>query len=56
MKNELLKVGYILNITWFIDSLDNPINIISPRNTGIKNKKKISWLNEVKNEIINKYA
>ena len=56
MKNELLKVGHILNISWFIDCLDSPINIISPRNTNIKNSKKISWLNEVKNEIINKYA
>ena len=64
IKNELLKIGHILNISWFINSINNPIAIICPRSTNcpienqckssIKSEKKISWLNEVKNEIINK--
>ena len=54
IKNELSKIGHILNISWFIDSLNNPINIISHKIRNLKNTKEISWLNEVKNQIINK--
>ncbi len=61
IKNELEKVGRVLNISWVVDAASKPINIICPRSTScprkdfcgkLPEKSKISWMNEIKDEIL----
>ena len=57
----LTKLSKILNISWVSDAVENPINIICARSTecprtkrcdGKKETKRISWINQIKQEII----
>jgi len=60
IKKDLLRIGHLVNISWFIQAIDRPVNIICPTSENcqcIPNKKsvkKISWLNEVKDQIISR--
>ena len=54
-------VGKVLNISWVVDGANKPVNIICPRSTSCPQlelcgkspqKSKISWMNEIKDEII----
>lgn len=63
IKNELEKVGRVLNISWVTKGANNPVNIICPRSTSCPRlelcgkspeKSKISWMNEIKDEILSK--
>ena len=57
------QIGIILNICWIIDSLENPIEIIcqsdancsihNPKNSTPGRNKKISWTNQIKEDILN---
>ncbi len=57
------QVGIILNICWIIDSLEHPIEIIcqsdancsihNPKNYKPGKGKKISWTNQIKDDILN---
>ena len=56
-------MGKVLNISWIIDALENPINITCQRSTNcprnktcdniLKTHKKISWVSQIKKEILN---
>ena len=59
--NEIIKLSRVLNIKWITDALDNQIDITCTRSNncprpikcdGQKMKKNISWINEIKKEII----
>jgi len=59
--NEISKLSRVLNIKWITNALDNEINITCttsndcPRPVkcnGNKMKKNVSWINEIKKEII----
>jgi long-subunit acyl-CoA synthetase (AMP-forming) len=61
IKHELEKVGKVLNISWVVDGASKPVNIICPRSTSCPRlelcgkspqKSKISWMNEIKDEIL----
>jgi transcriptional regulator with XRE-family HTH domain/Zn-dependent peptidase ImmA (M78 family) len=61
IRNELEKVGRVLNISWVVDGASKPVNIICPRSTSCPRlelcgkspvKSKISWMNEIKDEIL----
>lgn len=58
---ELRKLSKILNIAWISESVDNDVDIICSKNTSCPRKKrcdgteqvnKVSWMNQVKKEII----
>ena len=60
--NEIVKLSRVLNIKWITDALDNQIDITCatsndcPRSVkcdGQEMKKNVSWINEIKKEIIN---
>ena len=63
-KDILLQVGIILNISWLIEAIELPVDVICQRSTNCsrsdncenfpKSRKKISWTNQVKEEILNK--
>tara|TARA_B100000959_G_C14869425_1_gene577714 strand:- start:600 stop:1103 length:504 start_codon:yes stop_codon:yes gene_type:complete len=57
----LTKLSKILNISWVSDSIQNPVEIICARSTecprskrcdGKKKIKRVSWINQIKSEII----
>ena len=57
----LTRLSKVLNISWVSDAVENPINIICSRSTecprmkkcdGKKQPKRISWINQIKKEII----
>ena len=57
----LIKLSKVLNISWIADAIDNNVDVICERSTncprtkrcdGKKKTKKISWINQVKKEII----
>ena len=61
IKHELEKMGRVLNISWVVDGASKPVNIICPRSTSCPRlelcgkapeKSKISWMNEIKDEIL----
>ncbi|MAV64832.1 MAG: MerR family transcriptional regulator [Candidatus Marinimicrobia bacterium] len=61
IKKEMLKIGNLVNISWFLDAVNKPITIICPTSEDCqcnqsrkKRREKISWLNEVKENIIKK--
>jgi len=63
LRIELEKAGRILNISWVVDAIRHPVNIICPRSTSCPRlelcgkspiTKRISWMNEIKNEILSK--
>ena len=55
-------VAKILNISWVAEGLKNPVQIICPRSSNCpkdkhcenqpKHRKKVSWLNEIKQEVL----
>ena len=57
---EIVKLSRILNVHWIMDALNNEINITCTRNDNCPRQKKcggdnvsrVSWINEVKKEII----
>ena len=61
-KNIIYQIGTILNISWLIEAADNPVDIICQRSTNCprldncenfpKSRKKISWTNQIKDEIL----
>ena len=61
-RDSLNLVAKILNISWVADGLENPPQIICPRSTNCpkekycedkpKSRKKVSWLNEIKEDIL----
>ena len=63
-KNIISQVGKVLNISWIIESLENPINITCQRSTNCprdiscdniqKTRKNISWVSQIKKEILEK--
>ena len=59
--NEIAKLSRVLNIKWISDALDNQIDITCTTSSacprpvkcdGEKMKKNVSWINEIKKEII----
>ena len=50
--------GIILNISWIVEALDSPVNIITQAEIEQINKKttakrkKISWTNQIREEIL----
>jgi len=64
LKNDFEKVAKVLNINWVKEAVEQEINIICPRSTNCprekmctgtkKMKKKVSWLNQIKKDIISK--
>ena len=65
-KSIIYQLGIILNISWIIEAIDKPIDIICQTNTECprnktcenfpKKRKKISWTNQIRQEILkNKY-
>ena len=60
----IYQVGNILNISWLIDAIKRPVDIICQRSTNCprinncenfpKSRKKISWTNQIKKDILNK--
>ena len=60
-KRIILQIGIILNISWVIQSIDNPVDIICHTNVDCpacenqaKKRKKVSWTNQVRKEILKK--
>ena len=61
-KNIIYQIGTILNISWLINSIDSPVDIICQRSTNCarmqncenypKSRKKISWTNQIKKDIL----
>jgi len=61
-KNIIFQIGTILNISWLIEAAENPVDIICQRSTNCarldncenfpKSRKKISWTNQIKEEIL----
>tara|TARA_Y100000817_G_scaffold313546_1_gene309903 strand:- start:294 stop:1844 length:1551 start_codon:yes stop_codon:yes gene_type:complete len=58
-KKVIYQIGIILNISWILDAIDNPVNIICHLNEDcpkceklIKKRKKISWTNQIRKEIL----
>jgi hypothetical protein len=59
-KKEIEKISRILNIQWIADALDNEIDVTYIRNDNYSKEKKcdaksgnnISWINDVKKEVI----
>ena len=61
-KNIIYQIGTILNISWLIEAAENPVDIICQRSTNCprlnncenfpKSRKKISWTNQIKEEIL----
>ena len=64
ISKQINQIAKITNIVWMKEALENPINIICQRSTNcprnvpcdniIKTRKKISWINQIKDEILNK--
>ena len=60
---QLKQTAKIINISWMEEALKNPVDIICqrstscPRNTScdntVKTRKKISWISQIKDDIIN---
>ena len=63
-KSIIIQIGIILNIKWIIEATEYPIDIICQQSTNCsrlencenipKSRKKISWTNQVKEDILNK--
>ena len=63
-KEILFQVGIIFNISWLIESIEKPVDIICQRSTDChrinncenfpKSRKKISWTNQIKKDILSK--
>tara|TARA_Y100000590_G_C15653048_1_gene989533 strand:- start:98 stop:1657 length:1560 start_codon:yes stop_codon:yes gene_type:complete len=60
-KKIILQIGMILNISWIIESINNPVDIICHTSADCpacekqtKQMKKISWTNQVRKEILKK--
>ena len=61
-KKILFQIGMIFNISWLIESIDNPVDIICQRSTNCprentcdniqKTRKNISWSSQIKKEIL----
>ena len=61
-KNIIYQIGTILNISWLLDAAETPVDIICQRSTNCqrlnncenfpKSRKKISWTNQIKDEIL----
>ena len=61
-KKIINQIGVILNIKWLIDAIDNPVDIFCQRSTNCprinncenypKSRKKISWTNQIKEDIL----
>ena len=58
-KKIINQIGIILNISWILDAIENPVNIICHLNKDcpkceklIKKRKKISWTNQIRKEIL----
>ena len=58
-KKIILQIGIILNISWIIDSINNPIDIICHTSADCpacesqaKQTKKISWTNQIRKDIL----
>ena len=58
-KRIIYQIGVILNISWIIDSVDMPVDIICHLNADCpkcekltKKRKKISWTNQIRKEIL----
>ena len=55
-KKMFIQVGIILNISWVIEAIELPVNIIANSleidESTEKGKKKISWTNQIKQEIL----
>ena len=61
--NQLKQTAKIINISWIEKALENPVDIICQRSTScprniscdntIKTRKKISWISQIKDDIIN---
>ena len=51
---QIYKLSRILNIRWLAEATDNPIDIISINNKVAiqNNKEKISWINDIKKDVI----
>ena len=64
IKEILKQIGTVLNISWIMDSLKYPIDITCQKSTNcprnekceniIKTRKKISWVSQIKDEILKK--
>ena len=65
-KNIFIQLGIILNISWLIDAVQNPVDLICQRSTNCsriencenfpKSRKKISWSDQIKEDILKKKA
>ena len=60
-KKIILQIGMILNISWIIESINNPIDIICHTSADCpacesqtKQMKKISWTNQIRKDILKK--
>ena len=58
-KKIIYQIGIILNISWIIDAIDMPVDIICHLNADCpkceqltKKRKKISWTNQIRKEIL----
>ena len=61
-RDSINLVAKILNISWVAEGLKNPVQIICPRSSNCpkdkhcenqpKHRKKVSWLNEIKQEVL----
>ena len=61
-KEIIIQIGIILNIKWLIESINNPVDIFCQRSTSCpkikncenfpKSRKKISWTNQIKEDIL----
>ena len=61
-KNILIQIGIILNISWLIEAVQLPVDLICQRSTNCsrinncenfpKNRKKISWTDQIKDDIL----
>ncbi len=63
-KNIFIQLGIILNISWLIEAVQNPVDLICQRSTNCsriencenfpKSRKKISWSDQIKDDILKK--
>ena len=62
ISEKLAQISKISNISWINEALKNPVDIICQRSTNcprnipcdniIKTRKKISWVSQIKDEIL----
>ena len=61
-KNIFIQLGIILNISWLIEAVQNPVDLICQRSTNCsrinncenfpKSRRKISWTDQIKEDIL----